>query len=81
MKRTFTVLALTLCFSMVSQAKLVLSSLCSDSMVMQQNTEAKIWGTASANAQITVTPSWNGKTYKAKADSQGNWEVMVQTPK
>ena len=50
-------------------------------MVMQQNTEAKIWGTASANAQITVTPSWNGKAYKAKADSQGNWEVMVQTPK
>ena len=80
MKRIFTVLALTLCFSMVSQAKLVLSSLCSDSMVMQQNTEAKIWGTASANAQITVTPSWNGKAYKAKADSQGNWEVMVQTP-
>ena len=81
MKRIFTVLALALCFSMVSQAKLVLSSLCSDSMVMQQNTEAKIWGTASANAQITVTPSWNGKAYKAKADSQGNWEVMVQTPK
>ena len=81
MKRIFTVLALTLCFSMVSQAKLVLSSLCSDSMVMQQNAEAKIWGTASANAQITVTPSWNGKAYKAKADSQGNWEVMVQTPK
>ena len=50
-------------------------------MVMQQNAEAKIWGTASANAQITVTPSWNGKAYKAKADSQGNWEVMVQTPK
>lgn len=50
-------------------------------MVLQQNTEAKIWGTASANAQITVTPSWNGKAYKAKADSQGNWEVMVQTPK
>ena len=81
MKRIFTVLALTLCFSMVSQAKLVLSSLCSDSMVLQQNAEAKIWGTASANAQITVTPSWNGKAYKAKADSQGNWEVMVQTPK
>ena len=81
MKRIFTVLALVLCASMVSEAKLVLSSLCSDSMVMQQNTEAKIWGTASANAQITVTPSWNGKAYKAKADSQGNWEVMVQTPK
>lgn len=50
-------------------------------MVLQQNTEAKIWGTASANAQITVIPSWNGRSYKAKADSQGKWEVMIQTPK
>ena len=81
MKRIFTVLALALCFSMMSQAKLVLSSLCSDGMVLQQNTEAKIWGRASANAQITVTPSWNGKSYKAKADADGNWEVMIRTPK
>lgn len=81
MKRIFTVLALALCISMVSEAKLALSSLCSDSMVLQQNTEAKIWGTASAGAQITVTPSWNGKSYKAKAASDGRWEVMIQTPK
>ena len=81
MKRIFTVLALALCFSMMSQAKLVLSSLCSDGMVLQQNTEAKIWGTAAADAQITVTPSWNGKSYKAKADADGNWEVMIRTPK
>ena len=81
MKRIFTVLALALCFSMMSQAKLVLSSLCSDGMVLQQNTEAKIWGTAAANAQITVTPSWNGKSYKAKADADGNWEAMIPTPR
>ena len=80
MKRIFTVLALALCISMVSEAKLALSSLCSDSMVLQQNTEAKIWGTASAGAQVTVTPSWNGKAYRCKADSEGRWEVMVQTP-
>lgn len=81
MKRIFTVLALALCISMVSEAKLALSSLCSDSMVLQQNTEARIWGTASAGTQITVTPSWNGKSYRCKADAEGKWEVMIQTPK
>lgn len=80
MKRIFTVLALALCMSMVSEAKLVLSSLCSDSMVLQQGAEAKIWGTATPNAQVTVTPSWSGKAYRCKADAQGDWQVNVQTP-
>mgnify|MGYP002508393317 CR=1 FL=1 len=65
---------------MVSQAKLALSSVCSDGMVLQQNTEAVIWGTADAGAQVTVIPSWNGKSYKGKADSEGRWSVKVETP-
>ena len=65
---------------MVSQAKLALSSVCSDGMVLQQNTEAVIWGTSDSGAQITVTPSWNGKTYRGKADADGKWSVKVETP-
>ena len=65
---------------MVSEAKLVLSSPCSDSMVLQQNSNARIWGKASAGAQITVTPSWDGKAYRCKADSDGKWEVEIKTP-
>lgn len=49
-------------------------------MVLQQNTEAKIWGMASADARITVIPSWSGRAYKVKADATGKWEVMIQTP-
>ena len=80
MKRILSVLALVLCISMVSEAKLVLSSPCSDSMVLQQNSNARIWGKASAGAQITVTPSWDGKAYRCKADSDGKWEVEIKTP-
>ena len=65
---------------MVSQAKLALSSVCSDGMVLQQNTEAVIWGTSDAGAQIIVTPSWNGKAYRGKADPDGKWSVKVETP-
>ena len=53
-----------LCLCIASEAKLALSSVCSDGMVLQQNTEAVIWGTADAGAQITVTPSWNGRAYR-----------------
>ena len=80
MKRIITVLVSMLCICMVSQAKLALSSVCSDGMVLQQNTEAVIWGTADAGAQVTVIPSWNGKSYKGKADSEGRWSVKVETP-
>ena len=80
MKRLITVLASMLCLCMVSQAKLALSSLCSDGMVLQQNTEAVIWGTSGAGAQVMVTPTWNGKTYRCKADAEGRWSVKVDTP-
>jgi sialate O-acetylesterase len=80
MKRIITVLASMLCLCMVSQAKLALSSVCSDGMVLQQNTEARIWGTSDAGVQVTVTPSWNGKAYRCNAGSDGRWSVKVETP-
>ena len=69
-----------LCLCMVSQAKLALSSVCSDGMVLQQNTEAVIWGTSDAGTQVTVTPSWNGKGYRCTTDSEGKWSVKIETP-
>ncbi len=50
-------------------------------MVLQQGSNARIWGKASAGAQITITPSWDGKSYRCKADSDGKWEVEIKTPK
>ncbi len=64
----------------VSQAKVVLSNICTDGMVLQQNSKAAVWGTATPGAQVTVTPSWNGVSYKGKADDNGRWEVKVATP-
>lgn len=58
---------LSMCLA--AQAKLALSNLCSDGMVLQQNTGAKIWGEATPGSQITVTPSWNGSAHKCKTGS------------
>ncbi len=64
-----------------AQAKIVLSNICSDGMVLQQDSIALIWGTATPDSQISITPSWNGNTCYGLADSTGRWEVRVATPK
>lgn len=80
MKRLITIIAMMLCISIASDAKLKLAGMFCDGMVLQQNTEAAIWGTSDANAQITITTSWNGKSYRAKADADGKWRTKVDTP-
>ncbi|HRR94107.1 MAG TPA: sialate O-acetylesterase, partial [Bacteroidales bacterium] len=51
-----------------------------DNMVLQQQTNAAIWGNASAGATVTVKTSWNGKSYTVKAGADGKWKTKVQTP-
>lgn len=80
MKRITAIMAAMLCLCMSSQAKITMSNLCTDGMVLQQNSEAAVWGTATPGALVTVTPSWNGSSYKGKADADGRWTVKVSTP-
>lgn len=68
------------CISLAAEAKLVLGGLFVDGVVLQQESEAAIWGTAAPGAQISVSTSWNGKTYRAKTDSDGCWKTFVETP-
>ncbi|MCQ2216987.1 MAG: sialate O-acetylesterase [Paludibacteraceae bacterium] len=51
-----------------------------DNMVLQQQSQAKIWGWADSGNQVKVTTSWNGMDYLAKANKDGYWSVRVQTP-
>lgn len=80
MKRITAIMAAMLCLCMSSHAKITMSNLCTDGMVLQQNSEAAVWGTATPGALVTVTPSWNGSPYKGKADADGRWTVKVSTP-
>lgn len=71
---------LAISFSIVAQAELKMSSICTDGMVLQQNSEATIWGTAKSRSEITLTTSWNDATYTAKTSSDGRWSIKVKTP-
>ena len=61
-------------------AKIWLPTILSDNMVLQQQSEATIWGWTSSTAEtITVTGSWNNEKVTVKAN-QGTWSVSLPTP-
>ena len=60
-------------------AQVQMPPLFTDNMVLQQRTEAPVWGKASPGSEVTVL--WNRKEYSTKADESGNWMVKVRTPK
>lgn len=62
-------------------AEIKLPSVFCDNMVLQQQTEAAIWGKAGKNASVSVITSWNGKRYSIQATADGNWKLKVSTPK
>lgn len=74
------VLACGLAFSQALQAQVKLGSLFTDNMVLQQQTQAPIWGWDDAGKGVSVTTSWNNKTYKTTAASTDKWMVKVATP-
>ncbi|MBQ9356128.1 MAG: sialate O-acetylesterase [Prevotella sp.] len=67
-------------------ARIVLPMFFSDGMVLQQQAEVRLWGWAdrfyggTAGRTVTVTTSWNGKSYTSTSDSDGRFEIVVQTP-
>ena len=70
-----------LLFSFIStNANVTLPSVFSDNMVLQQKTNAAIWGKADPGSVVKIFTSWNNKKFTAKVDDAGNWKVKVVTP-
>jgi sialate O-acetylesterase len=84
MKKLFNVKAIlvpTLLFTVINaNAKVKLPAVFGNNMVLQQQAQDKLWGWAAENSIVSIITSWNNKIYKVKADTKGNWSVMVATP-
>ena len=80
MKKHFLLLILSLLFLPLAQGKVKLPAMMGDHMVLQQNSSVKLWGWADGK-KVTVTTSWNNRTYQASTDKDGAWLVKVDTPK
>lgn len=51
-----------------------------NNMVLQQQTDAAFWGSAANNKTVTVSTSWNKKSYSVSAGRDGKWKLKVSTP-
>ena len=80
MKKILTILALTT-LTLSAQAKVRLPHLIGDNMVLQQQTDARLWGWAQPGKTVKVSTSWSKETVSTKAEKQGKWLVKVKTPK
>lgn len=78
-KNIFFITALAM-MVLCAQAKVRLPHLIGDNMVIQQNTEARLWGWAKPGKTVNVSVSWNSNTYSTKASADGRWMVKVPTP-
>lgn len=72
--------ALAAVMTLSASAEIELPDIFSDNMVLQQQSDARIWGWSSPGAKISVKPSWGGKSYSVKAGDDGRWDLTVATP-
>ena len=79
MKKSLFLVALTL-LTMGAQAKVRLPHILGDNMILQQNTDARLWGWAKPGRTVKVTTSWTKDVVTAKADQDGRWLLTVKTP-
>lgn len=62
------------------QAEISLPAIFGNHMVLQQQTDAAIWGKATPGSMVRVTTSWDRKSYSTRSATDGSWKVKVATP-
>ena len=83
MKKTSYVLILS--FSLILNALLTsaavrLPSIIGSHMVLQQQSEVKLWGWCAPAEKVTVKTSWDTITYKTIGSSSAKWSLKIKTP-
>ena len=63
-----------------AQAKVKLPHVLGDNMILQQNSDARLWGEAKPGTRVKVTVSWSNEKYEVKTDEMGKFLLTVRTP-
>lgn len=79
MKRILLTLIVLSFFSIHMYGKIVLPSVFTDHMVLQQNSSVAIWGWAEPAETLRIVTSWNNDTVKVKADNTARWSASIKT--
>ncbi len=77
--RLFNLTFLMLTVFSVAQATTQLASIFTESMVLQQQDQAVIWGTDEPGQAVKVSAGW-GQSASATTDNKGKWQLKLTTP-
>ena len=81
MRRSILILIVYQLAIITSIAKVRLPTFFCDNMVLQQQTECFLWGWAEPGKKVQVITPWDKKSYMVTARNDGQFGVMVKTPK
>ena len=79
MKSKLFVLSIIFSFCFSLQAKIKLASLLTDNMVLQRNSEVKLWGKADPNQKLNISVGWDKAKFSTTSDEKGEWLVKIKT--
>ncbi|MEI6752278.1 MAG: sialate O-acetylesterase [Paludibacter sp.] len=79
MKTKIFLIAVSIVLTLISKSEIKVTSILGNNMVLQRNTEVKLWGKATPNETLTIKTSWNKQSYKTPVNDQGEWLVKVRT--
>jgi len=79
MKRTLIILLVLSFFSINMYGRIILPSVFTDNMVLQQNANVAIWGWSDPGETIKIVTSWSKDTVKVKADNSSKWITSIKT--
>jgi sialate O-acetylesterase len=77
---TFFVSFLLIIISIALSAAVRLPSILGSHMVLQQNSEVKLWGWCGPAEKIIIKTSWDTITYKTTGSSSAKWSRKIKTP-
>ena len=80
MKQTLFIILIISVFNTTVFGKVMLPSVFSDNMVLQQNSRVTIWGWSNPSETVKIVASWNkNDTILVKANNNSYWKTSIQT--
>ena len=79
LKAKYFILLICLSFLLKAEAKVTLTSIWGDNMVLQQQSEVT-FPEQQLRERVQATASWNNKKIQTNVDAKGEWKLSLQTP-
>ncbi len=78
--KKYALFTLLLTITIAATANVRLPSVVGNNMVLQQQSQVKLWGWADPAEKVFITTSWNGKTDSTITTRDAKWQLLVATP-